>query len=334
MSFSSTSSRGSTAGSSGRVDLAHLAVFAAVVDEGSFDAAARRLHVTPSAVSQRVKALESRMGQVLLKRTRPVVATEAGAVLVRLAGQIALVEGEALAALTGTPAGAADGSDALRRQRLPIAVNADSLATWFLPALAALTGAPAGTTAGPVTFDIRQEDQDHSATLLRDGSVMAAVTADARAVQGCAVEPLGAMRYLAVASPAFRERWFGGNVDDRADDLVHALDRAPMLVYNRKDALQRRFADDLAGRSLDPPVTFLPSSTGFLDAARIGLAWGMVPEAMAASELQAGRLVEIAPGRHLDVPLYWQRWRLDSPVLAALTDAVRAEAGAALRRPG
>lgn len=295
------------------LDPAQLAAFAAVVEEGSFEAAARRLHVTPSAVSQRIKALESRLGQVLVRRVRPSRPTEAGQVLARLAHQVALLEGEALTALAG---GADTGPAA---PRIPLAVNADSLATWFLPALAA---ASAGAAA---TFEIHQEDQDHSVALLRDGAVIAAVTAEPRAVQGCRVEPLGAMRYLAVASPDFRRRQLAGQ-------LTEALAVAPMLVFNRKDALQERFLRTLTGtgRRLEPPVTYLPSSQGFVDAARLGLGWGMVPTQLAGPAIDAGQLVELAPGHGLDVPLYWQRWRLDSPALAALTEAVRATAATTL----
>ncbi|TDD98989.1 LysR family transcriptional regulator ArgP [Jiangella asiatica] len=292
-----------------RIDLAQLTALAAVVDEGSFEAAARRLHVTPSAVSQRVKALEARMGQILVTRTRPTGATAAGRVLVRYAGQVRLLESEALSALPG-----ADAVDL----RLPLAVNADSLATWFLPALAELADERAAC------FEIHQEDQDHSATLLRDGTVMAAVTADPHAVQGCAAQPLGRMRYVGVASPGFLRRYFADG------PTTTAFGAAPMLVFNSKDALQSRFAREVGGRRVDPPLTVLPSSVGFAEAAALGLAWGMVPTRLAAAPLADGRLVEIAPGHHLDVPLYWQRWKLDSPVLAALTASVTATAAAYL----
>ncbi|WP_129666304.1 LysR family transcriptional regulator ArgP [Phytoactinopolyspora endophytica] len=335
------------------IDLAHLAAFAAVVEEGSFELAARRLHVTPSAVSQRVKALESRMGRVLVRRTRPSRPTEAGQVLVRLAGQVALLENEAVAevsgdAVRGEAVGGSGGAAVRRPLRTPVAVNADSLATWFLPALAAVPVEHA------VAFDIRQEDQDHSVALLRDGSVMAAVTAESRPVQGCRAESLGSMRYLAVASPAYHRRYFtrdaGGDDVDGAggdggrarpvDGLSRASDglpaeafaAAPMLVFNRKDALQQRFVQSVTGQTLDPPVTYLPSSQGFAEAARLGLAWGMVPEQMARPAIASGELVELVEGRWLDVPLYWQRWRLESRALAALTAAVTDAAASALHR--
>jgi LysR family transcriptional regulator (chromosome initiation inhibitor) len=294
------------------LDPAQLAAFSAVIDEGSFEAAARRLHVTPSAVSQRIKSLESRLGQVIVRRTRPVEPTEAGRVLQRLATQTQLIEQEALAALRGGMDGTAE------PLRVPLAVNADSLSTWFLLALAKV---PAELVA---TFDVRAEDQDYSAALLREGTVMAAVTADSRAVQGCRVEPLGSMRYFAVASPEFCAQFLA---EGPSRD---ALAGAPMLMFNRKDALQERFLRTLTGERLSPPVTYLPTSQGFLDAARLCLGWGMVPEQLLGTALSHAEVVELAPGRHLDVPLFWQRWRLDSPALDAVTKAVHEAAAAAL----
>ena len=80
-----------------RIDGQQLAAFAAVIELGSFDAAAARLHVTPSAISQRIKALEQRVGQVLVVREKPCSATAAGVPLLRLAAQTALLEAETLA---------------------------------------------------------------------------------------------------------------------------------------------------------------------------------------------------------------------------------------------
>ncbi|MFI6761146.1 LysR family transcriptional regulator ArgP [Micromonospora sp. NPDC050417] len=295
------------------LDSVQLTTFAAVVNEGSFEAAARTLHVTSSAVSQRIKALEQVVGQVLVRRTKPCEATEAGQALLRLAGQVALLEHEALRAARGSLGGAE------ARTRVAVVVNADSLATWFL---AALTELPPGFT---VTFDLREDDQDHTAELLRDGSVMAAVTAQNVPVQGCRVERLGAMRYLAVAAPRLATRHFS---DGPARDSFAA---APMIALNRKDTLQHRFLNRVTRRRLDPPLHHVPSAWGFVEAVRLGLGWGLVPEQIARDDITAGRCVEIAPGRHLDVPLYWQHWRLDSVILNALTSAVQTAARSALR---
>lgn len=285
-----------------------LAALAGVVSEGSFDAAARLLHVTPSAVSQRVKALEEQAGRVLVLRTRPCRATPEGEVLVRLAGQIGLLAADARAEL---------GAEASGPVRIAVAVNADSLSTWFP---ASLVDLPPG-----VLIDLRRQDQDRSAQLLRDGAVMAAVTADARAVQGCRVRPLGAMRYLAVASPAVRASRF-------ADGLTReALAAAPQLAFDRVDALQRRFVDDVVGEALEPPVHHVPSSAAFVEVLRSGLGWGMAPEQAVARDLADSTLVELAPGCFLDVPLYWQSWALRTPTLDDLTSRVAAAAARALR---
>ncbi|SEP00939.1 LysR family transcriptional regulator ArgP [Amycolatopsis saalfeldensis] len=280
----------------------------AVVDEGSFDAAAAALHVTPSAVSQRVKALEQRTGRVLVQRSKPVRLTESGAVLVRFARQLTRLEADTRAELGLAEAGVPT--------TLPIAVNADSLATWFLPALADL---PAELR---VCFDLRSDDQDHTAALLREGLVMAAVTSAPHPVQGCTATRLGRMRYRAVASPEFAERWLG--------DGPRALADAPAVLFDRKDDLQDRFLRGLTRRRAPGGARhYVPASESFAEAVAAGLGWGMVPEAQLA---RRGPLVDLAPDRPVDVPLYWQQWKLDSPALAAVAAAVTRAAARALAR--
>ena len=294
-----------------QIDSRQLAAFAAVLREGSFDGAARALHLTPSAVSQRIKALEERLGRVLIRRASPCVATEAGESLQRHAQQLQLLEAQALAPF-GLGQGTVSRSAAARAAALPlaVAVNADSLATWFVPALAALR------ERHTAQFDLHVEDQDHSSALLRQGRVLAAVSAQALPVQGCKVRPLGRMRYLAVASPAFMRRHFAHGVDEAA------LALAPCNVFNQKDQLQARFLRRLSRRRLDPPQHRVPGTHGFVHAAVQGLGWGMNPDVLVAPLLASGELVELVPGQHLDVPLYWQHWSLDAPVLQALTDCV------------
>ncbi len=285
----------------------------AVVDEGTFDAAAAVLHVTPSAVSQRVKALEQRTGRVLLLRTKPVSATESGQVVVRFARQLARLEGDARDAL-----GMEDSAGG--PVRLPIAVNADSLATWFVPALAALA------QEARLFVELRREDEGHTTALLREGEVLAAVTSSPDPVTGCSVRRLGAMRYLPVAAPGFAARWLDGK------DLARSLPEAPVVIFDRRDELQDRFARELTGGHAASALRhYVPSSEGFADAVTAGLGWGMVPSSQAAAGLCSGALVEFVPGRRLDVPLYWQQWRLDSPALAAVAAAVTAAAAGALQ---
>ncbi|MCX5166979.1 LysR family transcriptional regulator ArgP [Streptomyces antibioticus] len=285
----------------------------AVVDEGTFDAAAAALHVTPSAVSQRVKALEQRTGRVLLLRTKPVRPTESGEIVVRFARQLARLERDTRSELGM--------SDAGEPARVTVAVNADSLATWFLPALSRVPREP------PLRFELFREDETRTAELLREGVVMAAVTSSPDAVAGCSVRALGTMRYLAAASPEFVARHLDGL------PLAEALTGAPVIIFDRSDDLQDGFVRELSrGAGQASGVRHaVPSSEGFAASVAAGLGWGMVPEAQADALLRSGGLVSLAPDRPLDVPLYWQQWKLDSPALAALSRAVAEEAARALR---
>jgi LysR family transcriptional regulator (chromosome initiation inhibitor) len=277
---------------------------AVVVDEGTMDAAARRLHITPSAVSQRLKALEEQLGRLVLVRSKPVRPTEAGASVIRLARQMALLEHDALAEL------GADATEAVVTS-VPLAVNADSLATWFLEPLARLAG------RHPVVFDLHRDDQDFTAGLLESGTVMGAVTSRAVPVAGCRSSPLGAMRYEAVATPAYAERWLGG-------DRKAALTDAPLVDFDRRDDLQNEW---LAAQGVDPtrpPRHYVPASNDFATAVRRGLGWAMLPRFQSSDALERGDLVLLG-GPAVDVALYWQQWNLRSPLLDAIADEIIAE---------
>ena len=289
-----------------QIDGQQLAAFAAVIELGSFDAAAQRLFVTPSAVSQRIKALEQRVGQVLVVREKPCTATAAGIPLLRLAAQTALLEAEALAEMGGGGGTAA---------RIALAVNADSVATWFTGVFGTLDGA---------LFDIRIEDQDHSARLLREGVVMGAVTTERTPVPGCRVQSLGVMRYIPVASNAYIKRHLPDGF------TAHAVSEAPSLAWNRDDALQDELVRKAFRRHIARPQHFVPTAEGFGAAVRAGLGWGMFPDSLAAPHLADGSFVQVSDV-HLDVPLFWQCWKLDSPIVGRITDAV-SSAAATLRR--
>ena len=292
------------------VELAHLRVLRAVVSEGTFEAAARVLHVTPSAVSQRIKALETAAGRVLLLRTKPVRMTPSGEAVLRLARQVeTLVNDTGIELGSGSPFSSGSGEQPpMRPMVVPVAVNADSLATWVLPALAPL--------AGTVCFDIHREDQAHTVALLREGSVMVAITADAEPVPGCAVTRLGAMRYRPLAAPAFARRWFPEGVSTRS------LSAAPVVVFDRKDDLQHRYLRRRTGGSLEPPLHHVPSTADYLAAVTLGFGWGMLPDLQSAEALESGALVELDPDGGTDVVLYWQQWKLRAPSLDRVADAI------------
>jgi LysR family transcriptional regulator, chromosome initiation inhibitor len=280
------------------LDPGQLRALDATVTAGTLEAAARQLHVTPSAVSQRLRALEVATGRVLLVRTKPVQLTDSGRAVLRVARQIALLTAEAAAELRGS-----DGAV----PRLPIAVNADSLATWVLPALAPL--------AGEHAFDLHREDQEHTAALLRAGTVMGAVTADPEPVPGCTVTRLGGMRYRPMAAPAFAARCFPDG------PTPEALAAAPVVVFDRKDDLQHRYLRRRRAADADPPVHYVPASADFVSAVVLGLGWGMVPGLQVR-----GGLVDLDPDGAVDVVLHWQQWKLRSASLDRVREALLAAA--------
>lgn len=294
------------------LDYPGLAALSAVVREGSFERAARALHVTPSAVSQRIRLLEERVGCALVVRAQPCTPTETGRRLCRHVDQVRLLEQDLRGALPGwTPEGPA-------RVTLPVAVNADSLATWAAPALASFAA------GGAALLQVAVDDEDHTTEWLRSGAVLAAITAADRPAPGCNAQPLGVMRYRAAASPDFIRQYFERGVD------ATALALAPSLVFSSKDKLQSRWARRQCGSDVELPRHTLPSAQAFVTAALAGMGWGLHPLALIASHLEDGTLVELVPGASLDVALQWQYARAASGVLDRLTDAVLSAARSAL----
>lgn len=296
------------------LDYASLAAVAAVVHEGSFERAARALNVTPSAVSQRVKSLEERLGRVLIARGTPCTATEAGRLLCRHVERVGMLEQDLRIELPQLTRSIGDKG----RVTLRVAVNADSLGTWFIGAIASFSEAEGAL------LDVALDDQEHTIEWLRSGDVLAAVTAHAQPVQGCNSVPLGRLKYLAVASPAYMARHFPHGV------TAASLANAPSLTFNRKDTLQAQWIRRALRKTVDTPSHWLPSTQAFIDASIAGVGWGMNPECLVRTHLDAGKLVELIPGRSLQVPLFWQHTRLKVPMLDRLTTAVLSAAKKAM----
>lgn len=292
------------------LDYASLAAVAAVVQQGSFDRAAKALNVTSSAVSQRVKLLEERLGTVLIARGQPCTATEAGRLLCRHVERVGMLEHD----LRTTLPQIAHETAMDRRTTLRIAVNADTLATWFVGAIAQFS------RHETALLDIALDDEQHTVGWLRSGQVLAAVTSHAKPVQGCNSTPLGRMRYLAVASPEFVKRHFSAGVD------ATSLAAAPSLLFSTKDRLQAAWMRRQCRREIQAPAHWLPSTQAFVDAAVAGIGWAMNPAALIRQHLKSGALVELVADRPLLVPLFWQHTRLQVPMLDRLTRVVTAMA--------
>ena len=293
-----------------------LECLAAIVEEGGFERAALRLSVTQSAVSQRLRALEAQVGTVLLVRSRPIKPTSAGRLLIKHAMQMRLLRADLETDLQDlTP-----GSGALREEdRISIAINADSIATWALPALGEMV-------AEGLPLEIITDDQDFTHEWLREGQVLGCVTTLKQALRGCKVMPLGVMHYVAIASPAY------ANAHCPQGLTPHNFRSLAFIAFNRKDDLQTEFVSRACGlRRVALSQRFVPSVEGQVQAALVG--WGacVLPELKVAHLLASGELVNLAPKVTLPINLYWHCWNLDSVVIDRLTAALSGAAEVALK---
>ncbi|WP_335911694.1 MULTISPECIES: LysR family transcriptional regulator ArgP [Shewanella] len=289
------------------LDYSHLKALSVVVAEGGFERAAKRLHVTQSAVSQRIKQLEERVGQALLIRSNPVVPTPTGKRLLRHYAQVELLETELRAEM--------DADDPAMPTVVRIAVNADSLATWFLPAISAMFARRGWL------LELIVDDESYTHHLLKNGEAVGCVTTLGQAMNGCSSEFLGVMEYACVATPEFAERYFDGlpNTD--------SLSSAPAVVFSTRDKLHekylKRYFEMLPGQWWQHTV---PSSEGFLEAILQGLGYGLVGHLQAQPLLASGRLIELTPMMRMRVPLYWQHWNLKAKQTTLVFRALAASA--------
>ncbi|NBX21738.1 MAG: LysR family transcriptional regulator ArgP, partial [Betaproteobacteria bacterium] len=293
-----------------------LECLAAIVEEGGFERAAVRLSITQSAVSQRLRALEAQVGTVLLVRSRPVKATSAGRLLIKHAVQMRLLRADLETDLKDL----APSTGAVREdERISIAINADSIATWALPALDPLVHAG-------LPLEIITDDQDFTHEWLREGQVLGCVTTLKQALRGCKVQSLGAMQYVAVASAEYAQAHCPQGL------TPHNFRSIPFVAFNRKDDLPTEFVSRALNlRRVSLSQRFVPSSEGQVRAVLAGWGASIVPELLVGGLLESGQLVNLAPDMRLPVSLYWHCWNLDSEVIDRLTHAL---SGAATRLLG
>jgi len=297
-------------------DPAALECLAAIVEEGGFERAAQRLNVTQSAVSQRLRALEAQVGSVLIVRTRPLRPTNAGQLLLKHTKQLRLLRADLERDLQELAPSAPGGTR--EDERIAIAINADSIATWALDALGDLV-------RQRLPLEIIADDQDFTQEWLRSGQVLGCVTTLAQALRGCKVVPLGAMRYVAVAERGYAAQHLPQGL------TAHNFRSVPFLSFNRKDDMPAEFiARGFGLKRVALHHVYVPSSEGQVRAVLAGWGAGVVPELLARAALADGRLVDLAPGRWLPIQLYWHCWNLESAVLDALTAALKAAARGAL----
>ena len=298
-----------------------LECLAAIVEEGGFERAAQRLSITQSAVSQRLRALESQVGTVLIVRSRPLKTTSAGQLLLKHTKQMRLLRADLERDLKELAPSSIGG--ARDEERVSIAINADSIATWAMDAVGDLMrqGLP---------LEIIADDQDFTQEWLRQGQVLGCVTTLKQALRGCKVQPLGGMEYIAVCSS---DGPSGTQLDVRTGLTAHNFRNVPFIAFNRKDDMQTEFVAKAFGlKRVTLNQVFVPSSEAQVRAVLAGWGVSVVPALIVQPLIDAGRLVNIAPWHHLHVQLYWHCWNLESDVLDSLTAALIEAAAQQLHR--
>jgi LysR family transcriptional regulator, chromosome initiation inhibitor len=288
-----------------------LECLAAIVEEGGFERAAQRLSITQSAVSQRLRALESQVGTVLIVRSRPLKATSAGQLLLKHTKQMRLLRADLERDLKDLAPSSTGG--AREEERVSIAINADSIATWALDAVSDLVrqGLP---------LEIITDDQDFTHEWLREGQVLGCVTTLKQALRGCKLAPLGAMKYIAVCAVNTGTRW---GFDEKSGLTAHNFRALPFIAFNRKDDMQTEFVAKAFGlKQVALNQVYVPSSEAQVRALLAGWGVSVLPALMAQPLIDAGKVVNIAPWHHLHVQLYWHCWNLESEVLNSLSAAL------------
>lgn len=300
-----------------------LECLAAIVEEGGFERAAQRLSITQSAVSQRLRALEAQVGTVLIVRSRPLKSTLAGRLLLKHTKMLRLLRADLERDLKELAPSSLGG--AREEERISIAINADSVATWALPALT-------GLARQGLSMEIITDDQDFTHEWLREGQVLGCITTLKQALRGCKVVALGAMEYVAVAAPEFAQARLaraapaGGATRGGASAFgltAYNFQEVPFVAFNRKDDMQSEFVAKAFGlKRVTLNQLFVPSSEGQVRAVLAGWGVSVVPRLLAQTLLDQGLLVDIAPDHALLIQLYWHCWNLESEVLDALTAAL------------
>ncbi|MFM2479890.1 LysR family transcriptional regulator ArgP [Celerinatantimonas sp. YJH-8] len=290
-----------------------VVAFIAIIEETSFERAAKRLNVTPSAISQRIKQLEDRVGQLLIIRQFPCKPTPAGERLLSRVKPMSLLEAEVMADFLP------ESETYSYSKTFSIAVNEDSLSTWLLQPLATLY------QEYGYLFDIQVDNEDFTLEHLKNGTVIGALTSEKKLLQGCVSQQLGNMRYCAIASPQFYHHYFKNGL------TAAAFQQAPMLDYDHKDLLQRKFLEMIIHQTVLPAsVHYLPSALSLVDAVKYHMGWCVTQEGLLGDAIEKGEVINIAPDIFMDVPLYWQYAGIRSRVLSQITQAFMTASSAVL----
>ncbi|KMK64814.1 LysR family transcriptional regulator ArgP [Puniceibacterium sp. IMCC21224] len=283
-------------------DYDSLAVLSAVIRTGSFETAAKSLNVTQSAVSQRIKQLEEKVGSILIVRGRPCVPTEDGLLLCQHVEQVTLLRHEVSEQLSG-PVG-------VSRANVRIAVNSDSLATWFPKVV------KHAADELNLRLDIIPDDQEFTEDRLRSGDATAVITSSVTPIAGCKSYALGEMEYLAVASKSYAENHLTAGI------TLANVASGPSIRFDRKDTLPLQWLQVAFGNSAVLSSHYIPSYEGHMLCCRLGIGWAMMPHVAVAALVDSGELIDVVPDARVRVPLFWHTRSQSSRIMQGLSEIV------------
>ncbi len=285
------------------IDYKLLHAFSMVIKYESFDKAAEFLYLTQSAVSQRIKQLEKLVSQPVLIRSTPLRATEIGKKLLNHYYQVQQLEADLLPHIYP--------EDLISPLTISLATNADSLATWLIPALAKLI------QTHNIELNLEVTNETNTIYKLKNGEVFGAISTQAKALPGCVVDKLGNMNYVLVASPDFRDKHFKKGVNK--DSLL----KAPGLLFDSKDMMHSEFIKkEFSLVQGSYPCHIIHSSEAFVNFAKQGLAYCLIAELQIKDELKQGKLIDLLPNKHIIQTLYWHRWLLVKGVFKKFSDTI------------
>jgi LysR family transcriptional regulator (chromosome initiation inhibitor) len=290
------------------LDRDQLETFSKVVESGSFEGAATAMRVSRSAISQRVKALEESLHTILLIREKPVMPTAKGRILMRHIHALRMLERDTICAVQ---------PQSSQRDWVPIsiAVNTDSLATWFRPLVWELKN------RHHIALEVVADDQNHTFERLARGEVVGCVSSTVHTMQGFDAVPLGSITYRCVATPEFERQYFKNGLS------IAAVGKTPAILFDRKDVLHGRYLEKLLGTAVtDYPKHYIPLPDALLDCILAGAGYGMVTHQQSDALLERGRLVDLTPKLQINVPLYWYHWNLELPLARQITKTITAHA--------
>ena len=274
-----------------------------VLTEQSFESAALALNITQSAISQRIKQLEQLVAKPVLIRSQPLQATATGQKLLAHFRKVRQLEYDL--------AGDIMPDSAPSSIPISIAVNADTLASWFIEALTPLL------KTQPIELNIQVTNEVDTQKLLKKGEVLAAISSQKQSFSGVKVEYIGTLDYILCANQDYINKYFKGGL------TIENLNKAPCIDYDQRDKmhsdyLKKHFAIEQAIY----PCHRIRSSEVVVTMALAGLAYALIPTTQADEHLASGALINLAPDKHLKMPLYWHSWALERGVQKLITKTI------------